>query len=88
MKHTKGKWRSFTDNANSFGVTNGDTVIAIAGETDLQENEANANLIAAAPEMLELIKETVMVVEKSPSQELYPSIIRDMKEIIAKAEGK
>ena len=55
MKHTKGKWKSFTANANGFGVTNGDTVIAIAGETDLKENEANANLIASAPEMLEAL---------------------------------
>lgn len=56
MKHTKGRWRSFTDNANGFGVTNGDTVIAIAGEPDLKENEANANLIAAAPELLEALQ--------------------------------
>ena len=56
MTHTEGNWKAFTDNANGFGVTNGNTVIAIAGEDDLPENEANANLIAAAPKMLELLK--------------------------------
>jgi hypothetical protein len=55
MTHTEGNWKAFTDNANGFGVTNGNTVIAIAGEDDLPENEANANLIASAPEMLEAL---------------------------------
>ena len=59
MKHTQGNWRSFTDNANGFGVTNGNTVIAIAGETDLEENEANAYLIASAPELLQEYKHLV-----------------------------
>ena len=54
MKHTQGKWTAFDH--GGFGVTNGDTVICIAGETDLKENEANANLIASAPELLKLAK--------------------------------
>jgi len=57
MKHTKGKWNLFLQDDNGFGITNGDSVIAIAGEDDLPENEANANLIASAPEMLTFLKE-------------------------------
>ena len=69
----------YLDNAGKIGFESEETLLGVEKEF--------YNLIATAPEMLELIKETVMVVEKSPSQELYPSIIRDMKEIIAKAEG-
>ena len=56
MKHTKGKWNLFLQDDNGFGITNGDSVIAIAGEDDLPENEANAILIASAPEMLDYLK--------------------------------
>ena len=84
MKHTKGKWRSFTDNANGFGITNGNTVIAIAGETDLKENEANANLIASAPEMLEMLKYTLRYFQDSTNMEG----LEMYENLIAKAEVK
>ena len=89
MKHTKGKWRSFTANANGFGVTNGDTVIAIAGETDLKENEANANLIAAAPEMLSLLKRFLEAPGyKEGRDNTKWMLLEEMKAITIKAEGK
>ena len=92
MKHTTGNWRSFTDNANGFGVTNGNTVIAIAGETDLKENEANANLIAAAPELLEGCKFGLERMEAElercggVSGYLEPRIEK-VKQAVAKAEN-
>ena len=86
MKHTEGSWKAFTANANGFGVTNGDTVIAIAGETDLPENVANANLIAAAPEMLELLKDILSKVLKNHS--VATETIDMANDLIAKAEGK
>ena len=98
MKHTKGNWRSFTDNTNGFGVTNGNTVIAIAGETDLKENEANANLIAAAPELLQEYKNLVGRVSTMKKAMNRAGLNRWTKdwlgdgilngEVIAKAEGK
>jgi len=98
MKHTQGKWRSFTDNTNGFGVTNGNTVIAIAGETDLKENEANANLIAAAPELLQEYKNLVGRVSTMKKAMNRAGLNRWTKdwlgdgilngEVIAKAEGK
>ena len=89
MKHTKGKWKSFTANANGFGVTNGDTVIAIAGETDLKENEANANLIAAAPEMLSLLKRFLEAPGyKEGRDNTKWMLLEEMKAITIKAEGK
>tara|TARA_Y100000310_G_scaffold98115_1_gene95802 strand:+ start:1683 stop:1967 length:285 start_codon:yes stop_codon:yes gene_type:complete len=94
MKQTKGKWTAFTDNTNGFGITNGNTVIAIAGEVDLKENEANANLIASAPEMLKALKGVNQCLDNQfqHKDELIPAWIVDAYEIIeetiAKAEGK
>jgi len=78
MKHTQGKWNLFLQDDNGFGITNGDSVIAIAGEGDLPENEANANLIASAPEMLEMLKRVVDGKKSIPR--------KDVRKLIAKAE--
>ena len=85
MKHTKGKWNLFIQDGNGFGVTNGDSVIAIAGEDDLPENEANANLIAAAPDMLSVLKEAV---DHSVVYDTNPALIELFTHVIKKAEGK
>ena len=53
-KHTKGKWRPVF-NGNMFTVISEDKNICVDGETDLGENEANARLIAAAPDLLEAL---------------------------------
>ena len=87
MKYTKGNWRSFTDNTNGFGVTNGNTVIAIAGETELKENEANANLIAAAPELLRTIKPLIARIKAMDSWAKDYNQVKEAEEAIAKAEG-
>ena len=98
MKHTKGKWNLFLDEENGFGITNGNTVIAIAGETDLKENEANANLIASAPDTYKVAKEVVDYVEsngidKWSDEEKEDSFVWGLykyyaEEAVAKAEGK
>jgi len=88
MEYTSGNWRSFTDNANGFGVTNGNTVIAIAGETDLKENEANANLIASAPELLRTIKPLIARIKEMDSWAKGYDQIKEAENAIAKAEGK
>ena len=46
-------------------------------------NEANANLIASAPEMLEMLKNTGGVVRLAS-----PSMAGKIKELVDKAEGK
>ena len=62
-------------------------VIATMQYWDKDENRANANLIASAPEMLEVLKE---VNSYFGSEGLNPDRVMKKKtdEVIAKAEGK
>ena len=84
MKHTKGKWNLFLQDDNGFGITNGDSVIAIAGEDDLLENEANAILISQAPAMLDYLKK---LREADLPLGLGEVSNFALDELIAKAEG-
>jgi hypothetical protein len=94
MKHTKGKWNLFLQDDNGFGITNGDSVIAIAGENDLPENEANAILIASAPELIEALQSINDLKvnlgfpdRQTQWQDWAKKVGRIAREAIAKAEG-
>jgi len=68
MKHTKGKWE-VKQSGGKREVVCGDMTIA-SGLYDenkspsIEEVDANANLIALAPEMLRLIKDIVRIEKK------------------------
>jgi len=79
MKHTKGKWKVDRSGIASIYIKSGDVFIAgihnqdkrIEGKRpsdndayDTSETDANANLIALAPEMLRLIKDIVRIEKK------------------------
>lgn len=91
MSYTKGPW-GWTHNSGNYGHTvfSRDIVIAKTPEhkddKDHDENQANAALIAAAPELLEACKEFVRKVEcgEARSKRSYAQ----MKAAIAKAEVK
>ena len=83
MKHTKGKWTSSHISEFEFDIIdeNGRTISTV---TNWNEQEANANLIASAPEMLKALKDSLFVlreyrIEESRQNELW--------DLIAKAEG-
>ncbi len=94
MKHTQGQWTAFDH--DGFAVTNGDTVICIAGETDLDENEANANLIASAPELLQALMDMQRMVgflgwtppSAEDDKDESKKIVCNAIDVIAKAGGK
>ena len=93
MKHTQGQWEV---DKQSGGVTyiraNKDCLATIHtaydGKNNTQkemESESNANLIASAPEMLEMLKDLAMVLWEYRIEETR----RDaLAELIDKAEGK
>ena len=92
MKYTQGKWNLFIQAENGFGITNGESVIAIAGEVDLPQNEANAHLIASAPEMLGALKGALKYLKDALYMDGHTTELLDTYEIIksaiVKAEGK
>lgn len=55
-KHTKGEWKAVCIYGNWVVVNEGDNVI------DINNNEANAKLIAAAPNLLEALEELMSIV--------------------------
>ncbi len=93
MKHTQGQWEV---DKQSGGVTyiraNKDCLATIHtaydGKNNTQkemESESNANLIASAPEMLEMLKESSFILGEHQIEEAS----RDkLINLIAKAEGK
>lgn len=58
------------------------------GPLSVDEQNANANLIAAAPDLLEACRETLRVLEDPRSTTAMPHTARMLKAAIAKAEGK
>ena len=83
MEHTKGKWKVDRSGIASINIKSGDVFVAgihnqdkrIEGMEvwesnayDTSETDANANLIALAPEMLELLKDILAEVRPEISR--------------------
>lgn len=95
MKHTPGPWK-IHDEGNTYPLeifpAAGGTLIASvtkaangpAGITQ-EVGRANASLIAAAPELLELLKQFVSDIEERDP--IYPTWIDAARAAIAKAEN-
>ena len=66
LKHTPGPWIVDTDYIIQDGGTSDENTIAIVG--DQEEWKANAHLIAAAPDLLEALKDCCAIARpKNPS---------------------
>lgn len=101
MTHTSGPWKIW--GATIIYSESGKATVAAAGEPrgnrfikyedvkvgspDFKEACANARLIAAAPDMLDLLKRVRSELIKIKWDETGP-VISDISEVIAKAEGK
>ncbi len=59
VKHTKGPWRVHTTDSTAIIDRTGADIAATTGdyENEYEAMEANARLIAAAPDLLEMLKE-------------------------------
>ena len=95
MKHTPGPWRAVLTYVHSVREDRRTTTsVADCGLTPsrAEEAQANARLIAAAPELLEACKELVAVSEQAPMMVARCGpwlcrIVRNARAAIAKAEG-
>lgn len=90
MKHTPGKWK-VEDTIQSPEIHTQDgmiriATIAISGHGVSGEHEANANLISAAPELLEALKEMVKC-HDFDKPDCNCCECRYAKKVITKAEG-
>ena len=93
-KHTPGPWTAVSDPLHFYSLT---TIIAgnvlrgipqvridVGGKADIAELEANARLIAAAPQLLEALEALVTQVNDS---HVYNELA-DARAVIAKARGE
>lgn len=84
MKHTPGPWK--WDQPSVFNAA-GIPIAHIFNHLDPKEKEANAQLIASAPDLLEALKS---VLDELP-QSMYPKNLKYMQKAIAaiaKAQGE
>ena len=99
-RHTPGNWRAgYVDEAdrkNQMIVraedVDGQPYIAICPNPLCGNLEANAQLIAAAPDMLEAIKAFLLSYEGIDAQTYHPQVFADvlqsLRAAVAKAEGE
>lgn len=96
MKHTPGPWKSVIANYSEDNLSwlacadvvtpKGATLVRFEGTHDYQKNdeyEANARLIAAAPEMLACLE----MVEHSHDAETQEKFFEELRRVLAKARG-
>lgn len=88
MKHTAGKWKAMKEINESIPAALSFDGIGIVCEVPgrtKDERNANAQLIAAAPELLEALQEWT---EYAVNKDIPFKLITKTRTIIAKAEGR
>lgn len=103
MKHTPGPWKSEKlgplakqPTWRIFAVNNKDEVRDVITDVyggdeimkDDSESEANANLIAAAPEMLEAIQDLLNILEDENSEFVHYEAFENALRVFRKATGE
>lgn len=92
-KHTSGPW-AFWSGYNAYDkieaqVTAEDGDIVIASYNHLiAEGEANASLMAAAPDLLEALELLIGKAYKQNFNDAYPEILEKCESAMAKARGE
>lgn len=85
MKHTKGPWELYQVNKTEtrvYGKPMSRNVATITG------SGADANLISAAPEMLEALQIAMECLDSPEFRHEHPSVEHHIRHAIAKAKGE
>ena len=94
MKHTVGPWEAHARDYHShhnghFALISAGLSIAIVYHAGTEEDQANANLIAAAPELLASLKAVMSFwIGVEAGDEMPAEIFDAATDAIAKAEGR
>jgi len=95
MNYTDGEWTPYQLRSNNVSIcvkTEGDLVaVEIASLNTLLGYDvviANANLIAAAPDMYEALKGLMRDYSTNPNSDIFYAACLKAREALAKAEGK
>ena len=89
MDYTKGEWQVELfnkDRGEQGGYFVGNGEIPIATMTSVPEIKANAQLISAAPELYEAVRQALIDIDRTGYTKV-PHIV-EMQKALAKAEGK
>jgi hypothetical protein len=92
VKHTPGPWHI----KHEWNIFSGERLVANTGgytsnrdgEAVRQENIANANLVAAAPDLLDAAERVLRIVGGDPDRPDYAETIRDLALAIKKSRGE
>lgn len=92
--HTPGPWRYIPDFSAVTIIRNHELkAVADFGKVDLPETEANARLIAAAPELLAALEDAEFILRKAaqvagPMRDSFARSADDARNAIKKAKGE
>lgn len=94
MKHTPGPWTQL-DQEHAISIVSAGIVIADVFKPDdncvsppMSETLDNARLIAAAPDLLKALEEVARWDEESGIEDEWPVVMENVRQAIAKAEGR
>lgn len=93
-KYTKGPWKAVKDSPLTYAIViySSDYDVVAVLDTDNPNDKANAQLVAAAPDLLEACEKALHVIDDLSQDILtedneFLSEIIDIKEAIKKAKG-
>ena len=68
--HTPGPWREYSFGGRQIGGPEGDAVCSMWGSVGNPEDDANARLIVAAPDLLNALEGLVAIIQKAGLSQL------------------
>ena len=83
-KHTPGPWKIYYRRGRIQSIVGNDTYASLLSPL----TEPNARLIAAAPDLLEALKETMFIVSRKSTEKERELVFKKSMEAIAKADGE